>query len=53
MDELRKGKITLLPVENLSIIRETTLIYQRDFSHKAVLDEIVRLYYEVVRLYRT
>ncbi|MEE0766258.1 MAG: LysR family transcriptional regulator, partial [Christensenellales bacterium] len=39
MDELRKGKITLLPVENLSIIRETTLIYQRDFSHKAVLDE--------------
>lgn len=53
MDELRKGKITLLPVENLSIIRETTLIYQRDFSHKAVLDEIVRLYYEVARLYRT
>ena len=52
MDELKKGKITVLPVENLSIMRETTLIYHRDFEHKDVLEDITRLYYETARQYR-
>lgn len=34
MDELRKGKLTALPIENLSMTRETNLVYHRDFAHQ-------------------
>ena len=44
LDELKKGKLTALPVENLSMVRETKLVYNRDFSHTEILDEIMRLY---------
>ena len=46
MDEVRKGKITILPIENLSMIRETSIAYHRDFAHMDVLQDIVRLYRE-------
>lgn len=44
MDELRKGKIVALPVENLSMIRETHIIYNPDFSHTDILQEIIATY---------
>lgn len=44
MDELRKGKITLLPVENLSMIRQTELVYHKTFPHTEVLQEIAGIY---------
>lgn len=44
MDELRKGKIAALPIENLSMVRETRIVYNRDFSHSELLDEIIRVY---------
>lgn len=44
MDELRKGKIVVLPVENLSMIRETHIIYNPDFSHTDILQEIIATY---------
>lgn len=52
MDELRKGKIVALPIENLSMIRETNLVYQKDFTHMEVLREITRVYRETMKKYQ-
>lgn len=49
MDELRKKKITALPIENLCMIRETRLVYVKDFAHTDILDEITRMYQTVAR----
>lgn len=51
LDELRKGKITALPIENLSMIRETNIIYRKDFTHFHVLREITKIYQETMKLY--
>ena len=45
-DELRKKKLAALQVENLSMVRETNIIYHRDFSHIEILREILTLYRE-------
>ena len=52
MDELRKGKIAALPIENLSMARETRIVYNRDFDHPEILQEITKTYQEVARMYR-
>lgn len=52
MDELRKGKLTALPIENLSMIRETNLLYHRDFEHTEILKELTKLYSLTARLYQ-
>ncbi|MDO4555430.1 MAG: LysR family transcriptional regulator [Lachnospiraceae bacterium] len=44
MDEVRKGKMTILPIENLSMIRETNIIYPVDFEHIGLLQDIVKIY---------
>ena len=44
LDELRKGKIAALPVENLSMVRETRIVYNRDFTHTDMLNEIIKTY---------
>ena len=44
LDELKKGKIAARPIENLSMVRETRILYNRDFSHPEIVGEIVRLY---------
>ena len=46
MDELKKGKITALPIENLSMIREINLLYHSDFAHRDMLRELLQLYRE-------
>lgn len=51
LDELRKGKLTVLPVENLSMVREINIVYHRDFGHTDMLKDITRLYNEFARLY--
>ena len=51
MDELRKGKLTALPIENLSMARETNLVYHRDFAHKETLQDILALYKKQLREY--
>lgn len=48
MDEVRKGKMTILRIENLSMAREMSIVYHRDFSHMDVLQEILKLYHETV-----
>lgn len=51
MDELRKGKLSALPIENLSMTRETNLVYHRDFAHKETLQDILELYKKQLREY--
>ena len=48
MDELGKGKLTALPIENLNMVRETRIVYHQDFSHLELLQEITRLYHQEV-----
>ena len=51
LDELRKGKITVLPVENLSMMREINLAYYGDFNQFDVLHGIMKIYNETIRIY--
>ena len=44
MDELRKGKITALPIENLSMVRETNIVYNKDFARIDLIHDFVDLY---------
>jgi DNA-binding transcriptional LysR family regulator len=44
MDDLRKGRITVMPIENLNMVRETNIVYNSDFTHEDILNGIVRLY---------
>ena len=46
MDELRKGKITALPIENLSMVRETNIVYNKDFARIDLIRDFVELYKE-------
>ncbi len=47
--ELRKGQLVALPIENLSMVRETRIVYNRDFTNKDFLQDIMRLYQETLR----
>ena len=49
MQDFRKGKLALLPVENLSMIRQTELVYHKTFSHPEILSEIAATYTDTVR----
>ena len=42
--EERKHMLTALPIENLTMMRETNIAYNKDFSHPEVLNDIVKLY---------
>ena len=46
MDELKKKKIAVLPIENLSMMREINIVYSQDFEHFETLRDIVRSYNE-------
>lgn len=44
--ELSKGTLVALPIENLSMIRETTIVYHKTFTHTEIVDRIARNYNE-------
>ena len=48
MDEYRKNKISLLPIENFSMIREVNLVYHKDFEYTEILQDIVKSYNQTV-----
>lgn len=50
--ELRKGKLIALPIENLSMVRETRLVYNNDFTRKDALQAITKVYQEMVKTNR-
>ena len=49
LDELKKGRLTALPVENLSMSREVNILYHQTFRNMDALREIVRLYNRMAR----
>ncbi|MBR2572202.1 MAG: LysR family transcriptional regulator [Clostridia bacterium] len=49
-DELRKNKIAVLPIENLSMMREINIVYSQDFDHPQVLQDIMKCYRDVQAL---
>ncbi len=51
LDELKKGKITVLPIENLSMIREINILYHKDFKYIDILQSIMMEYNKVVKFY--
>ncbi len=51
MDELSKGKIAALPIENLSMARETKVIYHKDFAYMDILQNIIQTYQQTAKLY--
>ena len=48
-DELRKKKLVALPIENLSMVRETRIVYNRDFTSHDILQTILRVYQETLQ----
>ena len=51
LDEIKRGEIAVLPVENLSMVREMNLACRSDFTETDILHDIVNAYNETVRLY--
>ncbi len=47
MDEYRKGKLKILSIENLSMTRETCIVYSASFDHPELLREIAEKYQEM------
>ena len=52
LDEIKKGKIIVLPIENLSMIRDMNIVYRSDFLQMDILRGIVKAYNETLRLYK-
>lgn len=52
LKELRKGKLVALPIENLSMVRETRIVYGKDFTHTEILQKITKIYHETAKAYR-
>ena len=44
MDEIRKRKITALPIEGLSMTRETNIVYNKDFARMDLINDFVDMY---------
>ena len=40
------GKLISLPIENLNMIRETNLVYHKNFQYNDILNNIIKLYNE-------
>ena len=47
MDELNKGKIIALPIENLSMERPMSIVHAADFRREDLLGDILRIYNEM------
>lgn len=49
MNEVRKGKLAVPSIENLSMVREINMVYLKDFEHQELLHGIVKKYNEMQR----
>ena len=47
LDEYSKGKLDLLPIENLSMERTTYIVSRRDFEHRDLIEGIVAAYQDM------
>ncbi len=46
--DAKKGKLTVLPIENLSMMREISIAYNKDFNRVEMLKEMVQLYQDTI-----
>lgn len=46
--DAKKGKLTVLPIENLSMMREISIAYNKDFNRVEMLKEMVQLYQSTI-----
>ncbi len=44
LEDVKKNKFKILPIENISMIREINIVYHHDFEHVDILNDIVELY---------
>ena len=51
LDQLKKGSLSVLPIENLSMVREINILYHRDFRHEDLLQTILKEYNKAIRNY--
>ena len=48
ISDARKGRLTVLPIENLSMMREMNIAYNKDFAQSKALNDIVKVYRELM-----
>lgn len=51
LNELQRGEMRILPIENLSLVREINILYHEDFGHSYLLDSIMKEYRQTVKNY--
>lgn len=42
--EIKKGKLVVVPIENMSIVREINIVYHKDFEYTDQIDQIRSIY---------
>lgn len=47
--ELQKKSLVALPIENLSMTRETTIVYHKTFNHVEIIERIAATYHDIAR----
>lgn len=43
-EEVAQGKLLVVPIQNLNMIREINIVYHHDFKHTQILEDIRRIY---------
>lgn len=43
-DDVRQGRLALVPIDNASMTREIRLVYPYDFSHTDIIDDLRKIY---------
>lgn len=49
--EINKGSLVALPIENLSMIRETVIVYHKTFNHPDIIEKIARGYNDLAKTF--
>lgn len=47
--DLQKKSLVALPIENLSMTRETTIVYHKTFNHVEIIERIAAAYHDIAR----
>lgn len=45
--DIKEKRFKLIPVENLSMVREINIVYHKDFEHQSILNDINKIYYDM------
>lgn len=47
INDARRNKLTILPIENLSLVRKTYLVYPKDFFYHDYIHELSKIYRQI------